>query len=96
MINGYCDPACSLGQELEVPVYKFVKEALIRRFGEDWYLELDKVAQDLKNNFKVKYFIFVLFIFPIFYGTSRYFTCYKWLILNFVFVAVYIAIFCPC
>jgi hypothetical protein len=22
-----CDPACSLGQELEVPVYKFVKEA---------------------------------------------------------------------
>jgi hypothetical protein len=49
MINGHCDPACSLGQELEVPVYKFVKEALIRRFGEDWYLELDKVAQDLKK-----------------------------------------------
>jgi hypothetical protein len=31
-----------LGQELEVPVYKFVKEALVRRFGEDWYLELEK------------------------------------------------------
>jgi protein-tyrosine-phosphatase len=31
-----CDPACSLGQELEA-VYKFVKEALVRRFGEDWY-----------------------------------------------------------
>jgi hypothetical protein len=26
-----CDPACSLGQELEVPVYKFVKEALVRK-----------------------------------------------------------------
>jgi hypothetical protein len=38
----------SLGQELEVPIYKFVKEALVRRFGEDWYLELDKVA-DLKK-----------------------------------------------
>ena len=44
-----CDPACSLGQELEVPVYKFVKEALIRKFGEDWYMELEQVAQDLKN-----------------------------------------------
>ena len=44
-----CDPACSLGAELEVPVYKFVKEALIRRFGEDWYAELEKVAEDLKN-----------------------------------------------
>ena len=44
-----CDPACSLGQELEVPVYKFVKEALIRKFGEDWYLELEQVAEDLKN-----------------------------------------------
>jgi hypothetical protein len=43
------NPVCSLGQELEVPVYKFVKEALIRRFGEDWYLELEKVAEELKN-----------------------------------------------
>jgi len=44
-----CDDACSLGKELEVPVYKFVKEALVRRFGEDWYLELEKVAQELKK-----------------------------------------------
>lgn len=44
-----CDPACSLGAELEVPIYKFVKEALIRKFGEDWYAELEKVAADLKK-----------------------------------------------
>jgi hypothetical protein len=44
-----CDPACSLGAELEVPVYKFVKESLIRRFGSDWYLELEKVAKELEN-----------------------------------------------
>ena len=44
-----CDPACSLGKELEVPVYKFVKEALIRRFGDDWYAELEKVADELKK-----------------------------------------------
>lgn len=41
-----CSDACSLGKELSVPVYKFVKEALIRRFGEDWYQELDQVAQE--------------------------------------------------
>lgn len=44
-----CDDACTLGKELQVPVYKFVKEALIRRFGEDWYLELEKVALDLQK-----------------------------------------------
>ncbi len=43
-----CDDACTLGKELEVPVYKFVKEALIRKFGEDWYNELEKVAQSYK------------------------------------------------
>ncbi|WP_456461207.1 DUF3109 family protein [Lutibacter sp.] len=40
-----CDDACTLGKELKVPVYKFVKEALIRKFGEDWYSELEKVAK---------------------------------------------------
>jgi len=39
-----CDDACSLGKELQVPVYKFVKEALIRKFGADWYAELEQVA----------------------------------------------------
>ena len=40
-----CDDACTLGKELRVPVYKFVKEALIRKFGQDWYDELEKIAQ---------------------------------------------------
>lgn len=40
-----CDDACLLGKELQVPIYKFVKEALIRKFGEDWYAELEKVAE---------------------------------------------------
>ncbi len=39
-----CNDACTLGKELKVPVYKFVKEALIRKFGEHWYAELEKVA----------------------------------------------------
>ncbi|MFV8225494.1 DUF3109 family protein [Christiangramia aquimixticola] len=43
-----CDDACSLGAELQVPIYKFVKEALVRKFGEDWYKELEKVAEEIK------------------------------------------------
>lgn len=35
-----CNPACSLGKELQVPVYKFLKDALIRKYGEQWYDEL--------------------------------------------------------
>ncbi len=35
-----CADACTLGKELKVPVYKFLKEPLIRKFGEDWYKEL--------------------------------------------------------
>ncbi|CAM4232575.1 DUF3109 family protein [Gillisia limnaea] len=43
-----CDDACTLGKELQVPVYKFVKEALIRKFGEDWFMELEKSALELE------------------------------------------------
>ena len=41
-----CDDACSWGEELKVPLYKFVKEALIRKYGEAWYKELEKAAED--------------------------------------------------
>ena len=44
-----CSDACALGKELQVPVYKFVKQALIRKFGEDWYEELEKIASELKR-----------------------------------------------
>jgi hypothetical protein len=47
-----CDPACTLGKELQVPVYQFVKEALIRRFGENWYTELEKFAKELAEERK--------------------------------------------
>lgn len=39
-----CSDACTLGQELNVPVYRFLKEPLIRKYGEDWYKELVEVA----------------------------------------------------
>lgn len=44
-----CSDACSLGKELQVPVYQFAKEALIRRYGDDWYQELDEVARAWLN-----------------------------------------------
>ncbi|MBL7922957.1 MAG: DUF3109 family protein [Bacteroidia bacterium] len=39
-----CSAACSLGKALKVPVYKFLKDALIRKYSEDWYKELEVVA----------------------------------------------------
>jgi len=42
-----CDDACTLGQELKVPVYKFTKEALVRKFGKEWYAELEKAAAEM-------------------------------------------------
>jgi hypothetical protein len=35
-----CSAACTLGSSLGVPVYKFLKDALIRKFGPEWYAEL--------------------------------------------------------
>ncbi|SFZ85227.1 conserved protein of unknown function [Tenacibaculum maritimum NCIMB 2154] len=42
-----CNDACSLGKELQVPIYKFVKQALIRKFGQNWYDELEKEADKI-------------------------------------------------
>ncbi len=44
-----CDDACTLGKELQVPIYKFVKQALVRKFGEDWYAELETIAEEWKK-----------------------------------------------
>ena len=42
-----CRDAVIKGKELQMPVYKFLKEPLIRRFGEAWYQELCDVAEQL-------------------------------------------------
>ena len=44
-----CADACKLGKELKVPVYKFLKDAIIRAYGENFYKEMDKVAEELKK-----------------------------------------------
>ena len=40
-----CRPACKLGKSLKVPVYQFLKEPLIRKYGEAFYEALDATAQ---------------------------------------------------
>jgi hypothetical protein len=35
-----------LGKELQVPVYKFLKDPLIRKYGENWYSELVKAIEE--------------------------------------------------
>ena len=35
-----CSAACSFGQSLKVPLYKFLKDPLIRKYGQAWYDEL--------------------------------------------------------
>jgi hypothetical protein len=41
----HCKAACALGKKLKVPVYQFLKEPLIRRFGTDFYEALDATAK---------------------------------------------------
>ena len=43
-----CDPARRKGQELRLPLYRFLKAPLIRRFGEAWYKELEETAEALR------------------------------------------------
>lgn len=44
-----CNPARSFGEKLNTPVYKFLKEPLIRKYGKDWYEELTVIAKELEN-----------------------------------------------
>ncbi|MFN8289160.1 MAG: DUF3109 family protein [Chitinophagaceae bacterium] len=40
-----CNPACALGKKLEVRTYEFLKEPLVRKYGEGFYLALDRSAK---------------------------------------------------
>lgn len=44
-----CKPACACGESLDVPVYKFLKEPLVRAYGEAFFEELEIVDRELKN-----------------------------------------------
>lgn len=44
-----CAPACDCGEKLDVPVFRFLKEPLIRAFGGDFYSELELVNGEMKK-----------------------------------------------
>lgn len=43
-----CKDAVKKGRKLDLPLYKFLKAPLIRRFGKEWYHELCEVARELR------------------------------------------------
>ena len=44
-----CECAVRKGRELQIPVYRFLKGPLIRRFGQEWYNELVALADELRR-----------------------------------------------
>ncbi|MDO5656460.1 MAG: DUF3109 family protein [Flavobacteriaceae bacterium] len=44
-----CNPACDFGKELGVTVAEFLKEPLIRKFGENWYEQLMAAKKEVKK-----------------------------------------------
>ncbi|MCW0491079.1 DUF3109 family protein [Riemerella anatipestifer] len=46
-----CSDACALGKELKVPVYKFLKTPLIRKYGEGFYQTLTEAAEEYERAF---------------------------------------------
>lgn len=48
-----CRPACVLGKKVKLPVYQFLKEAIVRKWGERFYEALHAVAVQY-NDKKIK------------------------------------------
>ena len=44
-----CEPACACGESLNVPVFKFLKEPIVRAFGEEFFKELLIVDEEIKK-----------------------------------------------
>jgi hypothetical protein len=47
-----CSAACTLGEKLKVPVYVFLKDALTRKYGAEFYEALEATAKHLESNSK--------------------------------------------
>jgi hypothetical protein len=45
-----CAPACKHGEQLNVPLYVFLKVPLIRKYGKSWYEKLEEIAANLPDD----------------------------------------------
>ena len=50
-----CNPATKLGEKLDVPAYKFLKNPLIRKYGENWYKKLEEKAKSMFTAPKIQH-----------------------------------------
>ena len=46
-----CKDACTLGSELQVRIFQFLKEPLIRKYGPEFYQTLTEAAQEWEREF---------------------------------------------
>jgi hypothetical protein len=44
-----CKAACKLGDTLKVPVFRFLKNGLVRKYGEKWFNELEVLSEELSK-----------------------------------------------
>lgn len=51
--EGLCSPACELGKKLKVPTYQFLKEPIIRKYGEDFFEALQATARHFEEKNKL-------------------------------------------
>ena len=47
-----CKPACKCGEKLDVPVYRFLKAPLERKYGKQWFAELQLAADHYEKSRK--------------------------------------------
>jgi len=47
-----CNAACKLGEKEQLPLYQFLKEALTRKYGEEFYQEMEGVGRYLNEQKK--------------------------------------------
>ncbi|MEE3019641.1 MAG: DUF3109 family protein [Bacteroidota bacterium] len=45
-----CSAGCANGKQMQMPLYRFVAEALQKKFGADWFAELERVASKQNKN----------------------------------------------
>jgi hypothetical protein len=47
-----CNPGCALGKKSKLPVYVFLRDALVRKYGAGFYETLRQIAQEYYGNSK--------------------------------------------
>ena len=45
-----CKPGRECGKSEQLPLYKFLKEPLIQKYGKEWYKDVENASEHLKSN----------------------------------------------